>query len=306
MSAFIAQREGVSDLSHELMASYADTADTFFAPFIEAMHLEGHYELKIPCYNANLVNPDTPKECARGSPWVTEAQKAMGGDIAHLGVNLNFFDNFHRVYVTTPHHLPQVNNTCPQGGPHPCSLNGLTVSETFYDRLQPFDSGFDVQAATEHKAKMVSRESIQWHAGNTNANFDQLDNVDTVCQGINQMAINWGVSKASSKAQSDYNTHGKKLVAGLDLKPAGAGPEWIWTYIQYNDNAAKTQTEVRSPTMRLPMNYWEIEVQGNHYCKLLSPYRVLEWVYIDSLKDYSKRMLMDEVADYSEPMFLQE
>ena len=154
---------------------------------------------------------------------------------------------------------------------------------------------------------MVSRESIQWHAGNTDADFSKLDDVNTVCQEINNEAIKWATGKASRAAMSTYNQHGKKLVAGLDLKPAGAGPEWIWTFLEYKDSSDKSQTVIRSPTMRLPLNYWEIEVQGNHYCKLLSPYRALEWIYIDSLKDYSKKALMGEAAvSDNEPTFLQE
>jgi hypothetical protein len=53
------------------MKKLKDIAAEFFAPFIEGMELEGSYNLKIPCYNSLLLNPDTPKECMRGSPWVS-------------------------------------------------------------------------------------------------------------------------------------------------------------------------------------------------------------------------------------------
>jgi len=122
------------------------------------MQYEGSYGLRIPCYNKNLVNPDSPHECMRGSPWVTDAQLIMGGKISDKGVSLYTFDNFHRVYVSTPHHLPQINNTCPTEGKHPCKLEGLTVSETFYHRLWEADTGMFPHAAVEHKAKMTSRQ----------------------------------------------------------------------------------------------------------------------------------------------------
>jgi hypothetical protein len=124
------------------------------------MIMEGSYVLSTPCYNNNLLNPDTPKECARGSPWVIEAQKIMGGDIAKDGVKIHTIDNYHRVFTSTPTHLPQVNNTCPKGGKHPCTLETLTVSENFYDRLYDLDFGTTPHAATEHKAKMLSRQVI--------------------------------------------------------------------------------------------------------------------------------------------------
>jgi len=84
------------------------------------MEYEGFYGLRVPCYDYNLANPDTPKKCLRGSPWVTDAQKLMTGNIADKGVSFDTFDNFHRVYTVTPHHLPQINNTCPTEGKHPC------------------------------------------------------------------------------------------------------------------------------------------------------------------------------------------
>jgi hypothetical protein len=84
----------------------------------------------------------------------------MGGDIAKDGVNLHTIDNNHRVYTVTPHHLPQINNTCSKEGKHPCTLETLTVSENVYDKLYDLDFGTTPHAATEHKAKMVSRQSI--------------------------------------------------------------------------------------------------------------------------------------------------
>lgn len=67
---------------------------------------------------------------------------------------------------------------------------------------------------------MLSRQSIQWHAGHADADFDKLDNDDTLCMKINQKAIDWAMSKADSKALSDYNSHGKKLVVTNDFPPA--------------------------------------------------------------------------------------
>ena len=222
------------------------------------MQLEGSYNLKIPCYNKNLVNPDSPHECMRGSPWVTQAQYVMGGDISDEHVSMFSFDNFHRVYVTTPHHLPQINNTCPESGPHPCKLEGLTVTENYYSRTTSFDIGMDPQAAIEQKAKLLSRQMVQWHAGHTDANFTKLDDNSQRCQEINKKALEWGLQNAGADAVERYNKYGKKLVIGEDEPPAQAGPQWIWTYINFKDNSDKTETVVRSPTMRTPIDYWEI------------------------------------------------
>ena len=189
MVSFVLSVRGDKVKSEEALGDFKNDADTFFQPFIDAMFLEGSYNIKIPCYNKNLVNPHTPKECMSGSPWVTQSQVRMGGSTADEHVTLDTFDNFHRVYVTTPHHLPQVNNTCPESGKHPCELKGLTVTENYYHRLSELDTGFFEQAAVEQKAKMLSRQQVQWHAGHLNASFDDLDQNSIRCEELNKAAL---------------------------------------------------------------------------------------------------------------------
>jgi len=41
---------------------------------------------------------------------------------------------------------------------------------------------------------------------------------------------------------------------------------------------------VSSPMMRTPLDYSIEAAAGFHYCKLLSPLKVVEWIYIDSLR----------------------
>ena len=305
MVSFIAKLKGEHEVAKAALGNFVNDADAFFAPFIEAMELEGSYNLKIPCYNSNLVNPDSPKECMRGSPWASKMQIVMGGSTADEDVDMFTFDNFHRVYVTTPHHLPQVNNTCPEGGPKPCTLEGLTVTENYYHRLSELDTGFYEQAAVEQKAKMLSRQCVQWHAGHVNASFDDLDENKVRCQEINKVALQWGLDHVSKEALDRYNAKGKKLVIGEDLGPYNDGPQWIWEYLHYTDNKDKTETLITSPNMRTKIDYWEIQVGGFHYCKLLSPYRVLEWIHVDGLQDHDGLKSMMDKESEDNTLFLQ-
>jgi len=41
---------------------------SYMKPLLDAMHLEGSYALKQPCYSKTLVNEYSPK-CQHGSPW---------------------------------------------------------------------------------------------------------------------------------------------------------------------------------------------------------------------------------------------
>jgi len=83
-----------------------DVAAEFFKPLIDAMVLEGSYYIKIPCYNISTINPVWPKRCESGNKWSTIASKLMAGDYEADNVELDFFDNFHRVSSMAPHHLP--------------------------------------------------------------------------------------------------------------------------------------------------------------------------------------------------------
>lgn len=76
-----------------------------FSPLIDAMVLEGSYNIKEPCYDKNLVNPYV-KTCLHGSKWSEQAQFLMAGNITDKNAAITTDDNFHRVYTVDPVHLP--------------------------------------------------------------------------------------------------------------------------------------------------------------------------------------------------------
>lgn len=128
---------------------------------------------------------------------------------------------------------------------------------------------------------------MQVKAGDKDSDFHADDEVGSRCADINQKALEWALANANQKAIDRYNKHGKKLVVGDDLGPFNAGPLWIWQYLQYRDNEDKTQTVLQAPMMRTPTNYPISAARGFHYCKLLSPFRALEWIYVDSQYDHN-------------------
>lgn len=179
-------------------------------------------------------------------------------------------------------HLPQFNNSCAdQTGS--CILKSVTVSECVYDS-DTFDSGTAIVAATEIRVKLMSRQATQKAAGSKNLDFHQTDEVGNRCAEINDAAIQWAYKTASPEARKRYDTVGQKLVTGDDLGPYNAGPLWIWTYMNYVEDSAKTTMTVKAPMMRTPTDYIISGAAGFHYCKVLSPFRAMEWIYIDSLK----------------------
>lgn len=147
---------------------------------------------------------------------------------------------------------------------------------------------------------MMSRQAVQQHAGNKTADFHETDEVGNRCADINQESLDWALKNASPDAIERYNKVGKKLVIGEDKGPYNAGPLWIWYYMQYADNADKTETLLQSPMMRTPTDYPIGAAAGFHYCKLLSPFRAMEWIYIDALYDHDGI----KTAEQEENMFI--
>jgi len=117
-----------------------DSSATFLKPLLDGMLLEGSYGMKDPCYDKTLVNRDA-KNCLHGSKWTPIAQKIMGGDLPGALEKLETNDNFHRVYTTNPVHLPQFNNSCDMTSDAACTLESISVTENYYNRLTPFDTG---------------------------------------------------------------------------------------------------------------------------------------------------------------------
>lgn len=83
------------------------------------------------------------------------------------------------------------------------------------------------------------------------------------------------------------------MIIGEDEGPYNAGPLWIWTYLDYHqeddaerknlDGSQRKLIDLKSPMMKTPIDYYIQAAAGYHYCKLLSPARMMEWMYTDSL-----------------------
>ena len=124
---------------------------------VEAIELEGNYQLKPPCYGHETENPNVPT-CWHGNPWTNMVtQITMGGTFANSHISVVNDDNFHRVQSIDPVHLPSVTTTCDKNTKTDCVLKSITVSENKYDFLDELDTGFYPTSASEIKTKLNSR-----------------------------------------------------------------------------------------------------------------------------------------------------
>ena len=170
------------------------------------------------------------------------------------------------------------------------------MSECSWENLDKWvDSGFEPTSAHEIGSKFISRQCTLRKGANHSVEETpfSLDTDHDWCREINIAAYNWGKSKASKVALDRYEKFGQKMNFMKDYVVT-TGFSFTYGLLQMSDNQTSGELEVTSRTMMTPEDYPPIPIfapEGSgcyHYCKNLSPARVIEWIYVDSLrKNYS-------------------
>ena len=279
VAAFMALHMGdTRDLS--TIQTAVEATGSFVKPLINAYQLEGFYNFEPPCYDKK---PDG--YCTVGCPWTEKAQQIMGG--LPPGPSLIDKDAFHPVYQITPVHLPHVTNNC-SNPDSSCVLNAVTVTQNVYEDIDKLDTASTFTSAKELRAKLKSRQTVLQAAGFKNVLFNVSD-APSICKEINQQAYDWAKTNAGSKTYQRYVTFGEYMIMGPDKGPYNVGPEWIWNPLVFTETENSTGgavLEVQSKMLKTPTDYYIKASAGMHYCKLLSPARAMEWIYVDGLRKY--------------------
>ncbi len=277
--------------SYDSVQNAVNKTRQYLQPLLTAYQMEGSAHFKPPCNN----DPPSPR-CTSGCPWTSmTAQDIMGG--LTPGV-VNDKDEFHPVYQI-PVHLPKIDNNCSTFSSQ-CVLKTHTVSQCVYEELDKLDTAFFANSAEEIRCKMSSRQSIMKAAGMKDVDFNKTDG-SSICKVINQASYSYALNISSKTALERYKKLGQELTFGDDLGPYNAGPLWIWDPLKYKtvtNSDGKKVIEIRSPMMRTPTDYPVELAAGFHYCKLLSPARAIEWIYVDGLRLYDS---LNNSTNYSRP-----
>merc|ERR1719453_732971 len=195
--------------------------------------------------------------------------------------------------------------------PSGCTLDLTTVTQHLYKNsgevdiwrfhfdIPTLDTGYLPLSAVEMKTKLKSRQSIWNAAGLQDVNFTESDigvaegGSGDRCGEINQAAIDYALSIVPETTKARYEKYGQTMVIGEDKSTCIAGPCWIWDPLEYTkDDEANTVTiqSVYMPTenynqypcgetKKIPCS------AGFHYCKILSPAKAVEWIYVDGLRN---------------------
>lgn len=258
-----------------LEAAVRDTG-AVLAPLVSAMEMEAYHEFHAPCYEK-----DAGTLCYHSSPWVERAQSVMCGLTSRDAVTKDT-DILWPVNEVFPHdYLPKIYNTCEQ--PSGCVLNASSVTENTYDRADTADESLSPIAATEQKVKLNSRQRCYEHAGIPKPDFNTTDG-GSLCAEINQVAYEFALNSSFAVNKKRFLTFGQPLKMAPD-KVTAVFPVWSIEALKIDssgDDAIVTSWASKYSTANpIPL------VSGLHFCKLLSPARAMEWIYVDGLRKHN-------------------
>lgn len=290
-------------VGQEVGGSSAATA-SFVAPIVAAYELEGSRHFNAP---EQIGGPGQDK-CVKGgcpskSAWAPEAQKIISQvDGWVLAVDNEYVDCRSTPLTGEEFHLPVIKNNTQTK-----TISITTYSQGFWDDAKPswfdwkelldkFDTGFIETSAEEIGTKLASRQcTLIQGVGQLGTPFS-VDDPD-FCAQANEKAYHWASTHAAVATLARFKQYGQKYVFGKDIPKLG-GPWFLDAHLQFNeitDATGEKVIQVLAPMQKTEIDYWKkhfpfprppgVPDPGcYHYCKLLSPARAMEWIYVDSLR----------------------
>ena len=279
ISSFLSVTLESSSSSMSTLSNAVQDTGNFLQPLIDAYVLEGSYQFKAPCYD----NPPSDA-CQVGCKWTERAMTIM----AELNVtHINDTDGFHPASEIFPAiHHPKILSNCSNPDPS-CVVKLSSVSENIYEKDKS-DTGSVPNSAKEIRAKLKSRQSVLLASGYKDVDFNVSD-AGSRCQTINQVAYDWAINRTDPKTLARYRKFGVSMIMGEDKGCLKNGGLWIYLPMSYNttENASGRKVLlIRSIQLKTTVKYPIGMFAGMHFCKLLTPARVMEWIYVDSLRTY--------------------
>ena len=254
------------------------------SPIIQAFELEGSVHFNRP-------NQETCSQgyCSEGSDWTIKAQEILSGKDEFVKANMNLKISNDYVILSS---LPPFGKIYhPKIYEQDRNVNITTYSQCSWEILDKYlDGGFSPSSAKEIGSKMLTRQCsfvFGLNHSKTETPFS-IDSDFDWCAEINKNALQWAINNSAEKTINRYNSFGQKLTFGPDVKETN-GFGWVYTTLKFEENE-KNEMVVSAPVMSSDIDAPAVPIfapdGGNcyHYCKLLSPARAMEWMYVDGLR----------------------
>jgi hypothetical protein len=283
----------------------------FVQPLVDALLMESYEQFLPPCYcdakdeygTTTFATCESTPSCTGGVSWTDSfAQPILAGLSSPkvAGLQISSVDTMQE---TSSNHAPHIHGgddrqssdnpgdgSTPPLCPHPsgCVLDITTVTEHNYDQNAAdaianwMDTGFAPISAFEMKTKMKSRQAIWQAAGLVNTTFSETDILNlNLCADIQHAAIDYAASHVPVTTRSRFDTYGQTLVIGADVNGTPTWEKDGMVWVEDNElNIVNVQAVAYSTD-----NHGTATTAGIHYCKVLSPARVMEWMYTDGLRN---------------------
>ena len=106
------------------------------------------------------------------------------------------------------------------------------------------------------------------------------------CMDVNIAAFDLALSLATEEARERFLSIGTQLVFDND-SVSPWGPGWEYSSGLHYKKINETHTSLHSTSLISEPDFFIPAAAGMHYCDLLSPFRALEWIYIQGLQGKS-------------------
>ena len=247
-----------------IIKGYTNKTATFGEPFIKSLELESFHSFKLPCYCNNITCPSEPN-CYGGNEFNT-----LYSESVLSGKAIDNTDSFHLIYDSK--YYPTIST----------ALTTTSVSQNIYALTD--DTGFCPTASFEVRSKFISNQTIQYF--NTGKILDITSTDTDNCYAINQYALSWARNNADPQILNRYyNESVSQQIRNFNDIVYDDELQWMAELLRYQQKTDETghiYMQINSPSYITSIN--NTNGIGYHFCKLLSPARALEWIYIDSLR----------------------
>lgn len=252
-------------------------------PIVNAMEVEGNVHLFDDSIQSSIFTSNFSAIIGAGVRSLDEVKNLK------VSVEDQFSTGFALPPSYPPHGIPSIvtSSDCKTGS---CSIKLSTRSQAMFERDPIFmDIGYAPLTAYEIRTKLLSRQVILKALGFDDADFEVLDAHSNICAEINDASIEFGLSMLSHEARERFDRIGLPLVTAEDAGPFNTGPAFMFfNPLQLNEitdeRGVAYRTEVVAPWLGTADDYAIKKVAGVHYCKILSPARVVEYAMIDGLR----------------------
>ncbi|ESO97511.1 hypothetical protein LOTGIDRAFT_152602 [Lottia gigantea] len=230
---------------HRLDQAYART-DSFFKPILDMKR--------------NDVNPQ------RSSSWTISAQYLISG----LDKSVLKVTNKEESNLAFPVSKPEVKTAF--------SYESINTHSYLSYANNLMDVSTVMSAPDSLDAKLKSKEAVYKALPKS---YKPHSTASKTCMDINKEAWTLALKQSSRTAVKRFHSMGRSMKFIKD-HVFSTGIDWISSSASWKETTS--DVTFQSTALVSKVDAFPAAFAGMHYCKLLSPYRAMEWIYVDSLR----------------------